>query len=312
MSVSQVDVINQMDTPIWVVIAENQMHVISTKTHSVSDTEFEQYYRFMVSGNVKSPIPEVPIDVGYKHDSEYKSRLREYYEKNQEATYEWSGFIEAGELEIAPNSHNTFARKGNEPIYYISIRTNKVTSIADAVPRSQATITVDKSGHIREPAPKPKPKPKSEVISNHSEVYFKNGKNVISDPQTHKNWPRGTISNAGGSPHTLVEWTGKKLKNNALVRILTSDRTVAKGGYHYMYSSDSGNVYYDKKSGNIPQQWKIMKTNSPGNSEGDFLCYGDKVKIVNGNWTTANLGINGKWLQCTKDDQIIWSLSRKP
>ncbi len=310
MSVSKVDVINQMDVPVWVVIAENQKHVISTKTHSVSDTEFEQYYRFMIGGNVKSPIPEVPIDAAYKAESEYKSRLREYYEKHQETTYEWSGFIEAGELEIAPKSHNTFARKGNESIYYISIRTNKVRSIADAVPRSEPTITIDASGYISEPAPKPKPGP--EVISNHSAVYFKNGKRVIGDPQTHKNWPCGTIGNAGGSPHTIVEWTGRVLKNNSLVRILTTDRTVAKGGYHHMYSSDKGNVYYDTKSGNIPQQWKIMKTNDASNSEGDFLCYGDTVRIANGNWTNSNLGINGKWLQCTKDDGTTWVLSKKP
>ncbi len=310
MSVASVDVINQMDTPIWVVIAENQNHVISTKTHTISETEFEQYYRFMIGGNVKSPIPEVPIDIGYQAESEFKSRLREYYEKNQEATYEWSGFIEAGELEIAPNSHNVFARKGDEPLYYISIRTTKVTSIADAVPRSEPTITIDQSGHISEPAPVPEPKP--EVITNSSKVYFKHAKTVIGDPQTHLRWPCGTVGNTGGSPHAIVEWSGKKLKNNSLVRIPTSDRTVAKGGYHNMYSSDIGNIYYDKKSSNKKQQWKIMKTNDPGNSEGDDLCYGDKVKIANGKWPKANLGINGKWLQCVNNDPTIWLLSKKP
>lgn len=307
MSVANVDVINQMDAPIWVVITENQNHVISTKTHTVSETEFEQYYKFMVSGNVKSPI-QGPIDIGYKAESEYKSRLRKYYEKNQETTYEWSGFIEAGELEIAPNSHNFFAREGNETHYYISIRTNKVTSIADAVPRREPTITVDQSGHISEPAPQPKP----EIISSGSKVYFKNDQSVISDPQTHSGWPCGTVGNTGGSHHAIVEWSGKKLKNNALVRIPTSDRTVAKDGYHNMYSSEIGNVYYDKESDNKKQQWKIMKTNDSSNSEGDFLCYGDKVKIANGNWTDAYLGINGKWLQCMKDDPTIWLLSKKP
>jgi len=302
----KVEVINQMDAPIWVVIAENQIHVISTKTHTISETEFEQYYKFVVSGNVKSPI-EVPIDISYKDESEYKFHLRAYYEKNQEATYEWSGFIEAGELEIAPNSHNIFTRKGDESRYYISIRTNKVTSIANAVPRSEPTITVDQSGHISEPS-----KPKPEIISNNSKVYFKNDQSVIGDPQTHSGWPCGTVGNTGGSPHAMVEWSGKELEDNVLVRIPTSDRTIAKDGYHNMYSSEIGNVYYDKKSDNIKQQWKISKTNDPGNSEGNFLCYDDKVRIANGYWTDAYLGINGKWLQCMKDDPTIWVLSKKP
>ncbi len=44
-----------------------------------------------------------------------------------------------------------------------------------------------------------------------------------------------------------------------------------------------------------------MKANDPGNSERNSLCYGDKVKIV-----------NGKWLQCVNDDPTIWLLSKKP
>jgi len=78
-----------------------------------------------------------------------------------------------------------------------------------------------------------------------------------------------------------------------------------------MYSSDKGWVYYDRKSGNAKQKWEISKTNSPNNSSGDKLYYGDQVKISNGNWTQANLGIKGKWLQCLTDDPTIWILSKK-
>ncbi len=305
-----VDVVNRMETPIWVIVAENQSHLIQTKTHIVSETEFEQYYRFMLSGNVKSPIPEIPIDIGYKTESEYKSKLRQYYEQHQETTFQWSGFIEAGELEIAPLSHNVFARKGDEALYYISIRTNKITPIADAVPRTDAKIVVDQSGHISEPTPEPKPKP--EVITNTSKIWFKHAKTVIGDPQTHLNWPCGTVGNTGGSAHLILEWSGNTLKNNSLVRIVTSDRTIATGGYHHMYCSDIGNVYYDKKSTNKKQQWKVMKTNAQSNSSGDDLCYGDTVKIANGKWPKANLGINGKWLQCVNDDKTLWLLSKTP
>ncbi|MBF7073408.1 hypothetical protein ISG33_08370 [Glaciecola sp. MH2013] len=309
MTVQSVEIVNEMNTPIWVVIAENQSHVIGTKTHTIAETEFEQYYRFMISGNVKSPIPEIPIDVGYKAESEYKSKLRAYYESHQEVSYEWSGFIVAGELEIAANSRNTFARKGDEGIYYISIRTNKVSAIADAVPRSEASITVDESGHISDPEPAP---PVREKITPGVKVWLKHAKTVVGDPQTHLNWPCATIGNTGGAGHKIWAWSGKKLSNNMLVRIETCDRTVATKGYHFMYSSDIGNVYYDKKRDNRKQQWKILKTNAKNNSKGDDLCFGDTVKIASGKWSKANLGINGKWLQCVNDDKTLWLLSKTP
>jgi hypothetical protein len=310
MSVTKVTVVNQMNTPIWVIIAENQSHVISSKTQHIAETEFEQYYRFMLSGNVKSPIPEVPIDVSYQAESEYKSKLRQYYETHQETTYVWSGFIVAGELEIAAQSQNTFTRKGDEPLYYLSARTNTVSAIADAVPRSEPTITFDATGHIVEPAPTPPPKPKA--ITRKDKVFLKHAKKVIGDPQTHLNWPRATLGNTGGAGHVITPWSGSALANNSLVRIETKDRSVAKDGYHYMYSSDIGNVYYDKKRNNKKQQWKIMKTNDAKNSPGDSLCFGDTVKIASGKWSKANLGVYGKWCQCVNNDQTLWLLTDKP
>ncbi len=309
MSLLKVNVINQMDSPIWVVIAENQSHIISSKTHRIAETEFEQYYRFMLSGNVTSPLPEIPVDASYQAESEYKTKLRQYYETHQETTYQWSGFIEAGELEIAPHSHNLFTRKGDESLYYLSARSTKMTVIADAVPRSEPEITIDNSGHIVEPEPVKPPQP--QVINASSKVFFKHAKKVIGDPQTHLNWPCATIGNTGGAGHIIKPWSGA-LANNSLVRILTKDRTVAKDGYHHMYCSDIGNVYYDKQRANKKQQWKIMKTNAKTNSPGKDLCYGDTVKIANGKWSKANLGINGKWCQCVNDDSTVWVLVKKP
>ncbi|MDG1815164.1 MAG: hypothetical protein P8J70_03210 [Glaciecola sp.] len=307
MSTPTVNVINQMDTPIWVVIAENQAHIISSKTQHIAETEFEQYYRYMLSGNVASPLTEIPLDIAYQAESEYKTRLRQYYESHQESTYVWSGFIEAGELEIAPHSHNVFSRKADEALYYVSIRTKQITAIADAVPRSEPELIIDASGHIAEPTP-----PSPEVITANSKVFFKHANSVISDPQTHLRWPCATVGNTGGAGHLLNHWTGKAVSNNCLVRILTKDRTVAKDGYHHLYCTDVGNVYYDKISSNKKQQWKIMKTNAVTNSPGDNLCYGDIVKIANGKWSKANLGINGKWCQCVNNDSTVWVLAKKP
>ena len=174
---------------------------------------------------------------------------------------------------------------------------------------------------IVEPEPEPEPEPivepepvkppQPQVINASSKVFFKHAKKVIGDPQTHLNWPCATIGNTGGAGHIIKPWSGA-LANNSLVRILTKDRTVAKDGYHHMYCSDIGNVYYDKQRANKKQQWKIMKTNAKTNSPGKDLCYGDTVKIANGKWSKANLGINGKWCQCVNDDSTVWVLVKKP
>jgi hypothetical protein len=84
-----------------------------------------------------------------------------------------------------------------------------------------------------------------------------------------------------------------------------------------MYSTETGNVYYDElrasgKRAGKKQLWKIAKTNHKDNSSGDLLHYEDRVKVSSGFWPKANLGVNGKWLQCVNDDPAIWILREEP
>ena len=60
--------------------------------------EFEEYYKIMVEGSAKIPILDIPIDTSYKKASEFKSRLKQYYEENKETKYEWTGFIKSARL----------------------------------------------------------------------------------------------------------------------------------------------------------------------------------------------------------------------
>jgi hypothetical protein len=108
-------------------------------------------------------------------------------------------------------------------------------------------------------------------------------------------------------------WDGEPLKNNVFVRITTDDNTVAIDNYNNMYSTDAGNIYYDLKSDNPKQKWKISKVYSGGQDSlpEDKLYYGDEVIISNGYWTQKNLGINGNWLQCvTEDDPTTWIIAK--
>ncbi|MCP4269874.1 MAG: hypothetical protein GY777_30595 [Candidatus Brocadiaceae bacterium] len=304
--VSKVRVHNQMDTPIWVIIAENQKHVIETKTRTVGDVEFEAYYKIMVEGGAKIPIEGIPVDASFKESSEFRTKLKEYYEENKEEKYEWSGFIVAGELEVAPGKPNNWSRKGDEKIYYISIRTTQAHILADAVPRSEETITVDASGHIVDDVPA------GERIKNGMPVYFESKSKFIGDPITHARWDAGTFDNTGGL-HQIVTWDDKPpLQTGVFVRIISNSKTLAAGEYKHMYSAESGWVYYDKKRDNSKQQWKISKTDSEGNSLGEELCYGDEVKISNGWWPKANLGTKNTWLQCVNNDRTTWILRKEP
>ena len=308
-SPNNVSVHNQMDKPIWVLVSENEKHVIEKKTRTVSDVEFEEYYKVMIEGHAKNPIMGVPVDISFQGNSEFKTKLKKYYEENREAKYEWSGFIAAGELEIAPDNHNDFALKGDDEIYRISIRTTEARILADSVPRREETIIVDESGYISDEDPV---EPAREGIENGMPVFFLKGPKLIGDPKTAKDWPCGTFGNAKGRPHRMNTWGGEPLKNNVFVRITTDDNTVAIDNYNNMYSTDAGNIYYDLKSDNPKQKWKISKVYS-GDQDSlpeDKLYYGDKVIISNGYWTQKNLGINGNWLQCVTDDPTTWIIAK--
>ncbi|MCH7964007.1 MAG: hypothetical protein IH852_08720 [Bacteroidetes bacterium] len=305
--VDKVRIYNQMDTPIWVIVAENQKHVTAKETKTVGSVEFEIYYKYMVEGSAKIPIEGVPVDATVKNSSEFKNKLYEYWEKHQKEEFEWSGFIKPGALEIAPGKFNDFSLKGDEQIYYITIRTNKpddLDDLATATPRSEKIIYVDSTGHINDGSPG------GEQIKNGMQVYFESKAKVIGDPQTaNNNWDAGTFGNTKGS-HQIVTWNGQPLEQGMFVRIITNSKTLKTANYKYMYSAQRGWVYYDKKRDKTKQQWKISKTNDEKNSPGDNLHYGDQVKISNGKWPKANLGKKDKWLQCVNDEPSVWTLTK--
>ncbi len=312
MSLREVTVKNGMQDNVWVIIAENSKHVISTMTKKVREYDFETYYKMMVEGKAALPIEGVPIEIGGKQSTEFKARLKTYWEDHQEATFEWSGFIVPGELEIAPHSENKWALKGDELPYYISIRAMGGRIIANAVARQDEVIALDANGHIVDA------RPQAEEIKNNAVVYFQMEakKKFIGDPQTSNyNWDAGTYLNTGGA-HRCESDRGT-LEAGAPVRILSNSKTLVDAQFDIMYSSDIGWVYYDKKRetgsrDGKKQMWKISKTTHRDNSPGAKLHYGDRVTISNANWPKANLGVKGKWLQCVNDDPTVWILRDEP
>ena len=308
----EVTVKNETDANIWVIIAENSKHVIESKSKKVREYDFETYYKIMVEGKAALPIEGVPIEVSGKQSQEFKLRLKTYWEDHQEDTFEWSGFIQPGELEVPPGRQNKWALKGDELPYFISIRTMGGRVLANAVARQDNIITVDATGHIEDPVPEHIP------IANKASVYLQrlDGPDFIGDPKTSKyNWDAGTFLNAGGS-HKF-ESEGGALKADTHVRIVSNSATLVSADYKFMYSSDAGWVYYDKlrKTGTTDgkkQMWKISKTSSKDNSSGSTLHYGDQVRIFNANWSQASLGVKGEWLQCVNSETTVWVLRDEP
>ena len=304
---SQPEVIVENNSPhtIWVIIAEDQKNVIETKTRIVRETDFETYFKLVVEGKVASPIKG---EVSGKESGEFKLRLKQYYEENKEAKYEWSEFIAPGELEIPPGNQGRWARKADSPIYYVTIRTMGRIFPATSIGRQDAILTLNPNGKLADPIQQ-----KKEITAN-SPVYLQRQgeENFVGDPQTSAyNWDAGTFGNAGGSH--IFEGDNGEITEGILVRIVSRSKTLVDKSYKYLYSSDIGNTYYDKKRksptrNGKKQLWKIAKTTHRDNSSGPKLHYGDRVKISNGNWPKANLGVNGKWLQCVNDDQTIWIL----
>jgi hypothetical protein len=308
----EVIVKNGMQSNVWVVVAENSKHLTESKIKKVSEYDFESYYKLMVEGKASIPIEGIPIEVEGKQDQEFKLRLKQYWESNQEASFEWSGFITAGELEIPAASENKLALKGDELPYFISIRAMGGKIIADAVPRNDAVITLDVAGHIVDTVPE------GEVITKKSAVYLqkKGSSEFIGDPQTaNTNWDSGTIGNSAGSHHIISD--SGDLRAGVAVRIVSDSHTLVDAQYKYIYSSDIGWTYYDKQRKSSSragkkQLWKLSKTNDASNSAGTELRYGDAVRISNLNWPKAFLGKKDSWLQCVNGDKTVWILRKEP
>jgi len=311
MTDNTVTINNEMTNNIWVIITENEKHVIETKTKTVGETDFETYYHIMVEGKAALPIEGVPIEASGKESTEFKLHLKQYWENNKEAKYQWNEFIIPGELEIAPKSHNDLSRKADESSYFVSIRTIGGRILANSVRRQEGTITINPSGYIDDETHY------GAEIGKDKPVFLQiDGKShYVGDPQTANNrWDAGTVGNTAGT-HKLVIDKGNILAN-AYLQIYSASKTLADAKYKFMYSTDTGNVYYDmaRSSGSRAgrkQLWKISKTAHKDNSPDEKLHFGDRVKISNANWPKANLGANGKWLQCINDDATIWILSDK-
>jgi hypothetical protein len=307
---SRVRVQNDSPRSIWVLIQENTRHLAESETRKVGETDFELYYRDVVEGHVKCPIEEIPVEVGGSREHEFKSHLRTYWEESAKETYVWSGFVESGEVEVPPGRGCNWDRKGDEDIYYISVRSNG-TMVANAMSRRGALVTIDKSGHINdEPAPRIR-------IADKNPVYLfrasKTRSKCVGDPKTGRgsNWDAGTFGNTPGA-HVLELVSGKVLKTGCAVRIVAGSTNLQDKAFKYLYCSENGWVYYDRKrdsGGNSQvQQWILSKTSAAGNSRDVYLCFGDTVKISNRYWKDSNLGVKGDWLECTRHDSTEWVL----
>ena len=307
--VKKVSIHNQSDSTIWVMIQYDQKRAIETKSHVIKELEFEAYYKLMIEGKVALPIEGIPIEASGKESVEFKTRLKTYYESNQEAKYEYSQFIHPGELKIAAGKSGDFSLTKETDLYYISIRAMGAEIVADAVPRSEPSIEVNNSGIVASEYAQ------AIEVKKGVPVYFqKEGKggHFIGDPIKGKNqWDAGTYKDAAGKHH-IDPWGGGEISSNSPVRIISSSANLADAKFNVMYSSDVGNVYYDKHSDDGKQKWKISKTDHADNSPGDKLHFGDRVRITSLHWPKANLGINGEWLQCVNTDNTVWVLRKDP
>lgn len=304
--VKKVKIRNQSDSTIWVMIQFDQKHAIETKSKVIKELDFEAYYKMMMEGKVALPIEGVPIDASGKESVEFKNKLRTYYEEHQEAKYEYSEFIQPGELKIAAGETNDFSLSKETELYYISIRAMGAEILANNVPRSESSIEVTNNGIADA---------KQTEITKGMPVYFQKdekGGHFIGDPIKGKNqWDAATYKDTAGKHH-IEPWSGSDLASGTAVRIVTSSANLADAKFNVLYSSDVGNVYYDKHSDDGKQKWKISKTDHPDNSSGDKLRFGDRVRITSLHWPKANLGINGDWLQCVTGENTVWILRKDP
>ena len=192
---NSVRVQNNSPRNIWVLIKENTRQLTDSETKVVGETEFEQYYEYVVEGNIKSPIP---IEMGGRNERKFKERLKTYWESSAKESYVWSGFVEPGQVELQPGKSNVWARQSPEGIYYISIRSNG-TMIVDAMSRRDNLITIDENGYINDEPAAPI------AIANKQAVHLHWSKKLdycVGDPKTGsgRNWDAGTFGKVACQP----------------------------------------------------------------------------------------------------------------
>ncbi len=154
--------------------------------------------------------------------------------------YEWSPFIQAGEILISQGSYNIFTIHTDEKIYYLTVRVGNVSPCVNiGLDKDEVTI-----------GPKGIPTVGGNLpIYSEQAIYLKhkNTGKFIQDPVRAKSWPCGNAGNAPGK-HLLVYGSKDNIINNSFdLRIRCQNDTSAGGdcrGYNNLYSSDEGWIYY--------------------------------------------------------------------
>lgn len=94
---------------------------------------------------------------------------------------------------------------------------------------------------------------------------FCTGGGWIARPVTSKGWPAGNTGSSAQRHWLVSDRDGRRtcleeLENNDVVRIQTESTT--DSGHDMMYASKKGWIYYDVRSGNPKQRWKVKKNSN--------------------------------------------------
>ena len=286
MTTRKVRVDNNTGKDIYVTISDERKHLVESQDKS------------SISVDLSSSIGFEEIEASHSTGiSKSDKTVRKY---------EWSPFIQAGEILIPQGSYNIFTIHTDKEIYYLTVRVNKVSPCIN-IGMDKSEVTIGPKGIPTVPG----------QIAIHSEqtIYLKHKETekFIQDPVRSDNLPCGNVGNAPGK-HLLIYGSKDDTINNSVdLRIRCENDTSAGDDcrdYNNLYSSDKGWIYYDQASDNKKQIWTIYKTSNPSNSKGSAVCFEDEVVFRNKNWNSSKLYIhnNDHWLACNKYD-AEWIIS---
>jgi len=295
-----ITVYNGSSKEIFVTGTQEKVQIIASADGREVDKELSASIKVSTSGSVGIPAL---LDASSSTTVEGAGSSKDYKNVTQSRKYKWSPFIEAGEQRIAPGRSGTFAINASA-VYYLSVR-RPGGIVALNIPKSTArdtAIYVDDRGFA---GPK---KSAVRVVTGNAQVYLKSSQNskYLGNPQSSKNWPAG-VHTASALPHRLVLQAGKLLTNGDTVQFETIRTT--HPGYTYLYCSVKGWTYYAKHDASDKSQyWTISKVTKPNQDQ--IIREGDEVIIQNQYYSKYFLDTreDTRWVTCTKDDAIKWTI----
>lgn len=298
-----VTVVNQSKVGVKVKVQTERERTKTFKERRVTDSNKEELFQLAMGGKVGVPIKGIPLSIESSMDLKNEEKLREYFENNVEVVYELNSFVDEGWDDIAPDSKRNFSLEDKTDIYYLSYVIGEEKMIRGPIQRSEDSIIINKSGIVE------REEPESQVIKQgeHVHLQLEDGHfvtNPIIDTSGFSVKPGGVLgqtnTNTPGS-HRLHPVDGSEVINSgAVIRICTTDTSIAAGRDNMQGTMASYKVYYVENDDDNQQKWRIEKVGASGP-----IKNGDKVKFVNMHWTDHVLTYNDsgieRYLSCQAD-----------